>query len=93
MAPHFAYDKLFVSPKGESFRLRRAWNGTIAMAESPFSLLQYLPEMARMGLAYGVIDLCHHKISRKETDEIGRELAGRGPRKKFSTFNYNGSLL
>ena len=93
VAPHFAYDKFFVSPKGESFLLRKAWNGTIALAESPFSLLQYLPEMARMGLAYGVIDLCHHKISRKETDAIGREIAGQGPRKKLSTFNYNGSLL
>ena len=93
VAPHFAYDKTFVSPKGEPFLLRKAWNGTIALAESPFSILQYLPKLAKLGLAYGVIDLCHHKISRKETDEIGRELTGRGARKKLSTFNYNGSLL
>jgi putative protease len=93
MAPHFAYDQFFVSPRGESFLLRKAWNGTIALAESPFSLLQYLSELAKMGLAYGVIDLCHRKITRKETDAIGRELAGRGPRKKLSSFNYNGSLL
>jgi putative protease len=93
MAPHFAYDQFFVSPKGETFLLRKAWNGTIALAENPFSLLQYLPEMARMGLAYGVIDLCHRKITRTETDEIGRELAGRAPRRKLSTFNYKGNLL
>jgi putative protease len=92
MAPHFAYDQFFVSPKGEIFLLRKAWDGTIALAERPFSLLQYLPEMGRLGLAYGVIDLCHRKITRKEIDEIGRELAGRGPRKKLSTFNYKGSL-
>jgi len=93
MAPHFAYDQFFESPRGESFLLRKAWNGTIALAESPFSLLQYLTEMTKMGVAYGVIDLCHRKISRVETDAIGRELAGRGPRRKLSTFNYKGSLL
>ena len=93
MAPHFAYGKIFVSPKGESFLLRKAWNGTIALAENPFSILQYLSELAKMGLVYGVIDLCHHKISRQEIDAIGRELSGRRARKKLSTFNYNGSLF
>ena len=92
MAPHFAYDKFFESPKGELFFLHKAWSGTIALAESPFSLLQYLGEMAKMGLAYGIIDLCHRKISRRETEEIGRQLAGRGPRRKLSTFNYKGNL-
>jgi hypothetical protein len=46
-----------------------------------------------MGMKYAVIDLCHRKITRKENDEIGRELAGKRYRRKLSTFNYNGSLL
>ena len=93
MAVHFKYAQPFVSPKGESFVLRKAWNSTIALAENPFSLLAKLPELAEMGVEYAVIDLCHRKINRKETDEIAREMAGKRYRRKLSTFNYNGSLL
>ncbi|MBW2472212.1 MAG: hypothetical protein JRE18_09050, partial [Deltaproteobacteria bacterium] len=93
MAGHFKYAQPFVSPKGESFVLRKAWNSTIALAENPFSLLAKLPELAEMGVEYAVIDLCHRKINRKETDEIAREMAGKRYRRKLSTFNYNGSLL
>ncbi len=93
MASHFIYAQPFVSPKGESFVLRKAWNSTVALAENPFSLLAKLPELAEMGLKYAVIDLCHRKITRKESEEIGRELAGKRYRRKLSTFNYNGSLM
>lgn len=93
MAKHFLYAQPFVSPKKESFVLRKSWNSTVALAENPFSLLSRLPELAEMGLKYAVIDLCHRKIIRKEIDEIGRELAGKRYRRKLSTFNYNGSLL
>jgi len=93
MAAHFLYNHRFVSPKNESFVLHKKWNSTVALAENPFSLLPMLPEMAKMGLKYAVIDLCHHRITRKESEEIGREIAGRRSRRKLSTFNYNGSLL
>jgi len=92
MASHFIYAQPFVSPRGETFVLRKAWNSTVALAENPFSLLAKLTELAEMGLKYAVIDLCHRKIIRKEIDEIGRELAGKRYRRKLSTFNYNGSL-
>jgi len=93
MASHFIYEQPFVSPKGESFVLHKAWNSTVAIAENPFSLLPMMSELSKMGLKYGVIDLSHQKITRKESEEIGRELAGRRARRKLSTFNYNGSLL
>jgi putative protease len=93
MAKHFLYAQPFVSPKGESFVLRKAWNSTVAIDENPFSLLSKLNELAKMGVKYAVIDLCHRRITRKENDEIGRELAGKRYRRKLSTFNYNGSLL
>jgi len=93
MASHFIYDQPFVSPKGESFVLRKAWNSTVALAENPFSLLPKMTELSKMGLKYGVIDLSHAKVTRKESEEIGRELAGRRGKRKLSTFNYNGSLL
>jgi putative protease len=57
MAKHFLYAQPFVSPKNESFVLRKAWNSTVALAEDPFSLLSMLTEMAKMGLKYAVIDL------------------------------------
>ena len=57
MAAHFVYNKPFVSPKNESFVLLKKWNSTVALAENPFSLLPMLPEMAKMGLKYAVIDL------------------------------------
>ena len=93
MADHFLYEQPLISPKGETFILRKAYQSTIALAENPFSLLARLPELARFGLRYGVIDLCHHKIERKELDEIGRELAGKDARRKLSNFNYFGELL
>jgi len=93
MASHFIYAQPFVSPKGEAFVLRKAWNSTVALAENPFSLLSKLTELAEMGVKYAVIDLCHRKITRKESEEIGRELAGKRYRRKLSTFNYNGSLM
>jgi putative protease len=93
MASHFQYDKTFVSPRGESFFLSKAYNSTVALAENPFSLLSRLAELKVLGVQYGVIDLCHRKIERREIDEIGRELAGKGARKKLSTFNYFGDLL
>ena len=93
MASHFLYTQPFVSPKKESFVLRKAWNSTVALAENPFSLLAKLTELAQIGLIYTVIDLSHRKITRKESEEIGRELAGMRSRRKLSTFNYNGTLL
>jgi putative protease len=93
MAPHFRYEQPFVSPKGEIFSLRQGQQSTLALADKPFSLLSRLPELARLGVRYGVIDLCHRKIERRELDEIGREVSGKGARRKLSTFNYFGELL
>jgi len=93
MAGHFRYEQPFISPKGETFHLHKTFQSTVALAEAPFSLLAKIPELARSGLQYGVIDLSCRKIERRELDEIGRELSGKGARRKLSTFNYNGSLL
>ncbi len=92
MAAHFHFDQPFVSPRRESFVLHRAFESTLALPEKPFSLLALQPELARLGLQYGVIDLCHHKVDRREIDAMGRELTGKGVRRKLSTFNYFGNL-
>ena len=54
VADHFKYGRPLVSPKGERFVLHQQQGLTIALAEHPFSLLHALPELAAMGLGYGV---------------------------------------
>lgn len=93
MADHFHYEQPFTSPKGERFVLRKGFQSTVALAENPFSLLARLPELARLGVQYGIIDFSHRKIESREINEIGRELFGKGARRKLSTFNYFGELL
>ena len=93
MASHFRYEEPLVSPKGEIFKLNKSWNMTVALAEKPFSLLSKLKELTEMGLKYAIIDLSHQKITKKEIEEISRDLSGRKSRRKLSTFNYNGKLM
>jgi len=92
-ATHFEYYKPLISPKGETFVLQKSSNSTVALAEYPFSLLSKLHELAEMGLNYAVIDFSNYKVGKKENEEIRRELSGRRSRHRFSTFNYNSSLL
>ncbi|MBW2467021.1 MAG: hypothetical protein JRF02_06945, partial [Deltaproteobacteria bacterium] len=92
-ASHFIYGQPLLSPRGEAIILHKAWNGTVALAENPFSLLPKRKELATMGLKYAVIDLSRRKVTKKENEEIAREAAGRRSKRKLSTFNYNGSLL
>lgn len=93
MADHFQYDQSFVSPKGESFTLHKSFNSTLALADKPFSLLPQAAELKRLGIQYGIVDLCHQKIDRNAINEISREMTGKGARRKLSSFNYFGELL
>jgi len=95
VADHFRYGQPLVSPRGERFVLHKLQGLTIAIAEHPFSLLHVLPELAAMGLGYGVIDLCHRQEKRSDLDHLARLLSGksRGRARRLSTFNYQGQLL
>jgi putative protease len=93
VADHFRYGPPLVSPKGEKYALKKFQGQTIALAESPFSLLPVLPELVSMGLDYGVIDLCHQKLKSSDLDLLARRLAGKGRGRRLSTFNYQGKLL
>ncbi|MFN2366424.1 MAG: peptidase U32 family protein, partial [Desulfurivibrionaceae bacterium] len=55
--PPMQYDRVFKSPRGESFLLRQAWGYTRALSTQPFSLLSDLVELAKLGLDYGMVDL------------------------------------
>jgi putative protease len=92
VAKHFKFEKHFQSPKKEIFTLKKEWGGTVAITSEPFSLLARLQDLKKLGLDFVVIDLCHRKIYRRELEEIGRQVAGKYPRRKLSSFNFDGVL-
>jgi putative protease len=93
-SPLFKYDQPLVSPKGEVIVLKQCWGQTVAVADQPFSLLPYSPELAGRGVAYGVVDLSHMRPKPDDLVAAFRQSGqpGRGGR-RFSTFNYTGTLL
>ncbi len=92
-ASHFRYNRLFISPKGEKFVLTRKEELTLALPERPFSLINELGELASLGISYAVIDLTNWRPDKKEMEELGKMLSGRGTMKwKQNTFNYHGNL-
>lgn len=89
---HFHYDRVFVSPKGERFVLKKKWGQTLALPEQPFSLLAGLEELAPLGLDYGVIDLSYLRLKKRELDSLFHPRNKGGKRAKTSTFNFYGRL-
>ena len=89
---HFHYDRVFVSPKGERFVLKKKWGQTLALPEQPFSLLAGLDQLAPMGLDYGVIDLSYSRLKKRELDSLFHRQNKGGKRAKTSTFNFYGRL-
>ncbi|PIY20484.1 MAG: peptidase U32 [Deltaproteobacteria bacterium CG_4_10_14_3_um_filter_60_8] len=93
-ADWFHYGAPFVSPKGESFVLKRKGDVTLALPKEPFSLLGHGSALAAMGLAYGVVDLSLFRPDRRELESLGRLLTGKGRLgDRLGAFNYLGGLL
>ena len=90
----FKYDQPLVSPKGEVIVLKQCWGQTVVVADQPFSLLPHSTELAARGVAFGVVDLSHMRPKPDELVAAFRQSGqpGRGGR-RFSTFNYTGTLL
>jgi len=86
------YGRVFTSPRGESFVLRKSWGYTQALPLQPFSLLGDLKELAKCGLDYGVIDLSGRKTDRRALDEVFRPASGSSGRTKSFPFNYQHGL-
>lgn len=85
---HFRYQVPFLSPREERFVLLREHDLTLALAARPFSLLSRAEELAAAGLAFGVVDLRHQKISRQELLPLLRQ-AGKTHRRSGDTDNFN----
>ena len=81
-----------LSPKGESFVIRRKEGYTQTHSLRPFSLLPYLAELKGMGLDYAVVDIRGERADGRMLDESGERLAGTGRYAKLPTFNYLGRL-
>jgi putative protease len=91
-ADHFNYDRVLVSPKHESFVIRKKESGTQTFPLRPFSLLPYLQELKDMGLGYVVIDLTGLSVDKKILQDLVNRLTGTGRTPKLPTFNYLGKL-
>lgn len=92
ISDHFHYDRVFVSPKGERFVLKKKWGQTLALPEQPFSLLAGLDELAPMGLDYTVIDLSYRRLKKREFDFLFHRQNKGGKKAKTSSFNFYGRL-
>jgi U32 family peptidase len=91
-AGHFQYDRIFVSPKGESFNIRKKEGGTQTFPCRPFSLLPYLEDLKQMGLQYAVVDISGLTMDRKGLQELADRMADKGRFTRLPTFNYLGKL-
>jgi len=95
LAPQFfKYDQPLVSPKGEVVILKKRWGQTLAVAQEPFSLLPFVPELAAHGIQYIVVDLCNMQPRKGDLTAIFKQLGGTGRGgSRQSTFNFMGKLL
>jgi U32 family peptidase len=92
---HLRFNQPLVSPKGEKIILQRQENQTLALDVAPFSLLDFLPELASTGLGYGVVDLSRMHLGKSDFFDLMRLLNGSGRRtrkERLSNFNFSGSL-
>ncbi len=91
-AAHFSYDRPVISPKGESFVIRKKDGYTQTHPLRPFSLLPYLVELKNMGLDYVVVDISGEPMGGRAIPELHERLNNTGRYAKLPTFNYLGKL-
>jgi len=89
---YFQLEKPVVSPKQESFIVRKKEGFCQTFPLKPFSLLPWLNELKGIGLDYVVVDISAGKTGNKELLELKERLVNSGRYGKLSTFNYFGKL-
>lgn len=90
-APHFQGQRTFVSSRGERFYLDRREGTVYARSHVPFSLLQHVQDITRMGVNYLVVDISHGQPKR-ECSAVTALLSGRGEEPSVFSGNYAGTL-
>ena len=86
------YGRTFASPRGERFSLRQAWGYTMAVPETPFSLLPDLVDLARLGVEYAVVDLSGRSLDRRSFDDVFHQITGRSKGGRSHSFNFHHTL-
>ncbi len=89
---HFQFDKTVVSPKDESFIVRKKHGYTQTFPKKPFSLLPYMTDLKTLGVNYAVVDLTGSPSGAKPIEELAERLGGAARLGKLPTFNYLGTL-
>ncbi len=91
-ARHFQYDRVLVSPKGESFTLHKKDGLVTTVPRRPFSLLPYLRELRDLGLDYAVVDLRYLPTSPQDMLALAERFSNMSRVAKLPSFNYLGEL-
>ena len=91
-ARHFQFDRVLLSPKGESFTMHRKDGLVKTVPCRPFSLLPYLGELRDIGLDYVVVDLCNLPTGQQDMLTLADRLSGVARVARLPTFNYLGTL-
>lgn len=86
------YNRPFVSPKDETFILRKKWGLTLALPGRQFSLLPWIDELITMGVRYGILDFSTQNIRSGDIAAVFREINKPNKDRRASSFNYNGTL-
>ncbi|MEN8257097.1 MAG: peptidase U32 family protein [Thermodesulfobacteriota bacterium] len=92
----FDYDRIMKSPKGEEITLHAKFGQTVAIAKEPFSLLDVMNDVGRLGIDYVGIDISGQRLKRKDLhvlfQRLRRQSKGRlNPDE--SRFNFRNNLL
>lgn len=90
-APHFQGHRTLVSSRGERYYLDRQEEAVYVRPHAALSLLQFVPDLARMGLGYFVVDVSQGQL-KKECAAVTALLSGRGDLPAVFSGNYGGVL-
>jgi len=90
-APHFQGHRTLVSSRGERYYLDRQEEAVYVRPHAPLSLLQFAPDLAKIGLGYFVVDVSQGQL-KKECAAVTALLSGRGDQPEVFSGNYGGVL-
>ncbi len=92
----FEYGRVMKSPKGEEIVLQQRFGQTVALAKEPFSLLDVMHDVARLGIDYVGIDISGLRLKRKDLHLLFQRLRREGKGRLTadeSRFNFRSNLL
>jgi putative protease len=95
-ADSFEYGRVMRSPKGEEIILQQRFGQTVALAKEPFSLLDVMHEVARLGIDYVGVDISGQQLKRKDLQLLFQRLLRQSKGRLSpdeSRFNFRNVLL